>query len=314
MVSPQSPPRPRSRTLLSLVLLVCIIGPLPGVGAVDSSTAPADQHSRSWSQLILEAGDLGLPTGFLEGIRPGFVTIDFEDLRSFAAEYHPAHHQMVLNRSLSLNAAGGVLRPLKRLTHREIATLYHELFHAYMDFVVTESDGPREGGPARRLLAFARQQQACRYQQVSITPIRQRRSLTEMRFLTEDEAWEALNETWAVFIEWVIWTRLHLREKSPPVGERDDAGPGTEWLQLLGEADRKGQLVGFYEPADPEERAMTNKRYLAPSHRITPGEAALLLEAVLGESPDAAARAAAAMRQPEPQVRPLPGCEPHERD
>ncbi len=313
MVPPVSPRRSRSCALLGVILLLCTMGPLPSVRAVAPSTDLPDRHSRSWSQLIREAGDLRLPTGFLERIRPGFVTIDFEDLRSFAAEYHPAQHLMVLNRSLSLNAAGGVLRPLKRLTHREVATLYHELFHAYLDFLVTESDRLREGGPSRRLLAFARRQQACRYRQVFITPIRQRRALTEMRFLTEKEAWEALNETWAVFIEWVIWTTLHLREKYPGAESRDNARLRAELLRLLGEADRQGQLVGFYEPADPQERGIANKRYLAPSHRITPEEASLLLEAVLGESPEAAAWAAATMTRPEPQVPPLPGCQQDER-
>ncbi len=302
----------RWRAPLIVVLLLGPIGSSAGARADDEARAPADRDGRSWSQLVVEAGRLGLPTGFLQRIRPGFVTIAFEDLRRFAAEYHPAQHRMVLNRSLSLNAAGGVLRPLGRLTHRDVATLYHELFHAYMDFVVSEGDGLQEDGPSRRLLAFARQEQACRYRQVFIIPIRQRPALTEMRFLTEGESWEALNETWGVFVEWVIWTRLHLRDLFPGAAGRDDAGQVAEWLRLLKEADRKGQLAGFYEPADPQERAITNKRYLAPSYRITPEEAALLLETVLGESPEAASRAAATMRRPEPPVRPLPGCQPVE--
>lgn len=299
---------------LLIVPLLSMIWAIPSIRAVEPTTAKSDRHDRAWLQLIQEAGDLGLPTGFLQRIRPGFVTIAFEDLRSFAAEYHPKQHRMVLNRSLSLNAAGGALRPLERLTHREIGTLYHELFHAYLDFVATEADRLPGGGPSLRLLAFAWQQQACRYRVVYITPIRQRRSLTEMRFLTEGEAWEALNETWAVFVEWVIWTRLHLEQKHPGAAGGDGPGLGAELLRLLGEADRKGQLVGFYEPADPQERAVTNKRYLAPSHRITPEEAALLLEVVLGESPEAASRAAARMSPPEPQPMVLPGCGQEGRD
>lgn len=302
-------PRSLSRALLIAVWLLGTTCPPPVTDAVEQRIDRPDREDRAWSQLILEAGDLGLPTAFLERIRPGFVTIAFEDLRSFAAEYHPAQHRMVLNRSLSLNAAGGVLRPLERLTSRELATLYHELFHAYLDFVVSESDRLEEDGDSRRLLAFGRRQQACRYRQVFITPIRQRPSLTEMRFLTEGEAWEALNETWGVFVEWVIWTRLHLREKFPEALRGEDGRLAAEWLRLLKEADRRGQLVGFYEPADPEERGVTHKRYLAPSYRITPEEAALLLETVLDESPEKAGRAAATMRRPEPPVRPLPGCE-----
>lgn len=302
------------RVLLIVVALLGTTGPPPGADAAEQASDQPDRDRRSWSQLIREAGSLGLPTGFLLRIRPGFVTIAFEDLRSFAAEYHPAQHRMVLNRSLSLNAAGGVLRPLERLTSRELATLYHELFHAYLDFVVSESDRLGEDGPSRRLLAFARRQQACRYRQVVITPIRQRPSLTEMRFLTEAEAWEALNETWGVFVEWAIWTRLHLRETFQEAGGKAGGSVAAEWLRLLKTADRTGRLVGFYEPRDPQEREITHKRYLAPSHRLTPEEAALLLETVLGEPPEAAARAAATMRRPEPPVRPLPGCEPETAD
>lgn len=304
----------RSYPLVIVVLLLSMIWAIPRVLAVEQTTNQPDRQDRAWQQLIREAGDLELPTGFLERIRPGFVTIRFEDLRRFAAEYHPAQHRMVLNRSLSLNAAGGVLRPLERLTHRELATLYHELFHAYLDFVVSESDHLPDGGPSRRLLAAARRQQACRYRQVFITPVRQRPSLTEMRFLTEGESWEALNETYAVFVEWVIWSRLHLREKFPGAAWGDDPGLTATWLRLLQEADRTGRLVGFYEPADPEERAITNKRYLAPSYRITPEDSALLLEAVLGASPELASRAAATMRRPELPVPPLPGCEAEATD
>ena len=63
---------------------------------------------------------------------------------------------MVLNRSLSLNAAGGTLRPLARLTHKELETLYHELFHAYMDFLEQESAPPEAHA---LLMVFAREQQ-----------------------------------------------------------------------------------------------------------------------------------------------------------
>lgn len=293
-----------SRTTAIVALLAALVCPQPASRAGDPPSAGPDRQGRAWPQLVLEAGRLGLPTGFLRRMPPDFVTITFEDLRSFAAEYHPPQHRMVLNRSLSLNAAGGTLRPLDALTHRNVATLYHELFHAYLDFLVSTADRLREGEPASRLLALARRQQACRYRQVLITPIRQRPSQTEMRFLTEAESWEALNETWAVFVEWAIWARLHLRDQLP-AGEELTAG----WLRLLKEADRTGRLVGFYEPADPRERELTHKRYLGPSYRITPQEVALLLETVLGESQEAAARAAATMRRPDPPLPPLPGCE-----
>ena len=62
--------------------------------------------SRLWHALVAEAKTLTLPTQFLEEVPAQFVTFEFEDLRAFAAEYHPAEHRMVLDRSLSLNAAG----------------------------------------------------------------------------------------------------------------------------------------------------------------------------------------------------------------
>ena len=44
--------------------------------------------------------------------------------------------------ALSFNAAGGALRSLRDLTNRDIQTLYHELFHAFMDYLTT---GSRQG-------------------------------------------------------------------------------------------------------------------------------------------------------------------------
>ena len=137
----------------------------------DSSATTAD-GSKLWPALVSEAKSLGLPTRFLEQIPPQFVTFEFEDLHAFAAEYHPNDHRMVLNRSLSLNAAGRMLRPLAKLTHKELETLYHELFHAYLDFLEQENDPPQAHAS---LMAFARGQQRCRYQQVLITPVLQKK-------------------------------------------------------------------------------------------------------------------------------------------
>ena len=50
-----------------------------------------------------------LPTAFLKEIDPTFVTVVFEDLRTYAAEYHPEDHRMILNMRLSFNKAGGRL-------------------------------------------------------------------------------------------------------------------------------------------------------------------------------------------------------------
>lgn len=259
---------------------------------------PREAPHDLWLLLIAQAQALDLPTRFLRSIRPGFVKMEFEDLHAFAAEYHPDEHRMILNRSLSFNAAGGALQRLSSLTHRDLGTLYHELFHAYMDYLASLPESTLAGSEAERVLTFARHLQQCRYQEVSITPILQRKKYTETRLLTERESWEALNETWAVFVGWAIWTKLELTGGS---GLRDrEKGRLTRreaWLKRLKKADRDGDLIGYYEPEDPAERAIARKRYLAPSHRISPEEVAFLLEVVLEESPEDARRSAVVMDQ-----------------
>ena len=218
--------------------------------------------------------------GFFEQIPPQFVTFEFEDLHAFAAEYHPKDHRMVLDRSLSLNAAGGTLRPLGRLTHKELETLYHELFHAYMDFLEQES-APTEAHAS--LMAFAREQQRCRYQQVLITPVLQKKALKEERFLSDAESWEALNETWAVFVGWAVWTQLELdkkRERELRPSNKPFNMPG--WLKRLEQAEQDAVLNGYYEPEDPGEKLMARKRFLAPDFRLSAPELTVLMQDVLG--------------------------------
>ena len=164
-----------------VVLAGGLVGP---VGAV-SNKDPSGENRYPWTALIPQAERLGLPTRFLRVIPPDFFTVEFADLHTFAAEYHPEEHRMVLNRALSFNAAGGVLRPLGRMTPREVATLYHELFHAYMDYASAAADSTVPAPDVARLLTFARAQQQCRYQSVSITPLPQKKTLTEPRFLSE---------------------------------------------------------------------------------------------------------------------------------
>ena len=41
--------------------------------------------------------------------------------------------------------------------------------------------------------------------------------------------------------------------------------------------------MGYYEPDDPEERRVARKRFIAPSHGITPKGAKLLLEVIMEE-------------------------------
>ena len=237
----------------------------------------ADVAISPWKRLIDQAAALGLPTRFLQAMPVDFVTVEFEDLHAFAAEYHPDEHRMVLNQALSFNAAGGMLRPLTSLPHRDVGTLYHELFHAYLDYVRTQTGQANADKDASRALAFAESQRRCRYQTVNIAPVVQRPTVTEARYLSDRESWEALNETWAVFIGWAVWSRLEV------------GGPGPfhrkphfeKWIKRLARAERDGDLIGYYEPDDASERAVARKRYLARTDRISPDEVRFLLELVL---------------------------------
>ncbi|GKS57719.1 hypothetical protein YTPLAS18_12460 [Nitrospira sp.] len=237
-------------------------------------------------QLVQESRDMGLPTRFLETIPADFVTIEFEDLHTYAAEYHPDDHRMVLNRTLSFNVAGSVLRPLRTLHHRDIGTLFHELFHAYMDYLVTHPSATAQSRDRERLLTFARDRQDCRYTHVYITPIVQRKAATESRELNERESWEALNETWGVFVGWAVWTKLEAG-----AAEREGAGARQayqDWFARLQQANERGELRGYYEPEDEEERALTKKRYLSLAYRIAPDEARELMASVMEVSKEEA--------------------------
>ncbi len=231
---------------------------------------------------------MGLPTNFLNDMPGDFVTIQFEDLHTYAAEYHPEDHRMVLNRTLSFNVAGSVLRPLRTLHHRDIGTLFHELFHAYMDYLVADPAATAQPDRRHQLLGFARNRQVCRYADVEITPVVQRKGATERRALSEVESWEALNETWAVFVGWAVWTKLE--------SEAAVKGPGhvreRDWFARLGKANERGELRGYYEPEAKDERALTKKRYLAHHFRIAPEEGRALLELIMEVSSGRAKQAA----------------------
>ncbi len=270
----------RERLLTFLLGLGLAHFVLLGYGPAFSASPGLSRDSdRIWEALLSQADALKLPTRFLHRLPPDFIHFEFEDLRSFAAEYHPGEHRLVLNRTLSFNAAGRTLRPLGQMAHRELQTLYHELFHAYMDYWgVGDRDGVGTVA-SNPLLDFAREQRQCRYQEVLITPVVQRRSATETRFLTERESWEALNETWAVFVGWAIWTHLEVQKKAARNRHLDVT---NEWVQRLRKADRDADLRGYYEPEDPTERTLTHKRFLAPQFRISPEEVAFLMDEVLG--------------------------------
>ena len=267
------------RTLCRAVATGFLIGGLsfaPNVGMSEDRLPSTD---RMWHQLLGEANALRLPTKFLHAIPPSFIQFEFDDLHSYAAEYHPGEHRMVLNRLLSFNGAGATLRPLGRLTHAQIETLYHELFHAYIDYLVTVAQASPEK-TSDPVLAFARVQQGCHYGVVVITPVVQRKGDTEERFLTEQESWEALNETWAVFIGWAVWNQLEVASGAGRSIQKSGKSQ-DEWVRRLKNADRDGTLRGYYEPEDPGERVVARKRYLGPASRLSEQEAVVLMKNVL---------------------------------
>jgi hypothetical protein len=271
-----------ARKLLAVVLLICAYPWHPAIVIAENRSA---SNERMWQQLLGEADKLGLPTKFLREVPSDFIRFEFDDLQTFAAEYHLAEHRLVLNRSLSFNAAGATLRPLGRMTHKEIETLYHELFHAYVDYLVTAAESMPAGSQQHPVLSFARSQQHCRYGTVLITPIVQRKTETEERFLTERESWEALNETWAVFVGWVAWNQLDVARGSGravlKTGKHRE-----EWLRRLRNADSEGTLRGYYEPEDSAERGVTHKRFLAHASRLSGQEAKVLMDGALGFPPE----------------------------
>lgn len=263
--------------LLVGITLFCSVG----AGVSPAEERPATGSSRMWEQVISGATTLRLPVGFLKAMPPDFVQFEFDDLRTYAAEYHPGEHRMVLNRTLSFHAAGRDVRPLTTMTPKELEVLYHELFHAYMDYLESRETGGILPGPEQELIAFAREVQVCRYREVAITPVVQRRHETEVRYLSDPEAWEALNETWAVFVGWAIWNQLEIEKKggrsmigSPPLS--------GEWVTRFRRAIEGGEIRGYYVPQDPEERRVTQKRFLAPGSQISLDESRHLMKQVLG--------------------------------
>ena len=265
------------------IVAILLLGSVLGLTRFAHSAQGPDRTVNTWINLIEQAESLDLPTGFLKEIGPDFVTVTFEDLRTYAAEYHPEDHRMILSMRLSFNKAGGALMELERMTHHDISLLYHELLHSYLDYIFNGPGLETLSPQAKRVLGFAQEQMRCHYRFVRINPIRQRRDMTEIRFLSEEDAWEVLNETWAVFIGWQIWTKLEQQDNG--------IGPWTEplidaWAALLSKANTSGELLGYYEPDDLEERRVARKRFIAPSNGLTPEGTELLLAVVL-EEPDA---------------------------
>jgi len=138
---------------------------------------------------------------------------------------------------------------------------------------------------ANVLLAFAKEQMQCHYRFLRINPVRQRRDATDLRFLSEQDSWEVLNETWAVFVGWSLWTKLELFPDQAQYGKWNEALI-EEWATRLAAANKSGELLGYYEPDDPEERKVARKRFVAPSNGLSPKGAKLLLDIILEEPED----------------------------
>jgi hypothetical protein len=127
---------------------------------------------------------------------------------------------------------------------------------------------------------------------VLITPVQQRKGETEERYLTERESWEALNETWAVFVGWTVWNQLELGSGTGRSIQKQGKSQ-DEWVSRLRIADREGTFRGYYEPEDSSERAVARKRYLAPASRLSEPETMVIMKEVMEFSPNLLARAKA---------------------
>jgi hypothetical protein len=274
-----------------LLLLLVLTSP--------ASAAPVPDPQGEWARLMNGAAEMGLPSKFLRLLPVEFVKLEFTDLKNVAAEYHPDGHRMVFHLNLSEGSQGKRLRPLREIASRDLATIYHELFHAYFDYVDFASGTPKMSPQGARLHAEARRLLACRYTVVEIIagprvvgP--QFRARVERRRLAESEGWEALNETWGVFVGWAVWNKLETTDRMSRA-RRWDWEALENFLNRLEEAYQSGDLAGYFEvvnPEGPEGRKAIPRLYLAPGNSISAPEIALLFEIILDESPGMAKLAA----------------------
>ena len=116
------------KTIFTVSLLVLLS--LPG----SSSAVRVPDSQAEWGHLATELADAGLPSRFLKLLPREFVQLEFADLKTAAAEYHPDGHRMVFNLALSEGNEGRRFRPIRTIGNQELATMYHELFHAYFDY------------------------------------------------------------------------------------------------------------------------------------------------------------------------------------
>jgi hypothetical protein len=266
--------------LISFILLFCVSSAQAG---------PVPDAQGEWARLTREAAAMGLPARFLRLLPLEFVKLEFADLKNVAAEYHPDGHRMVFHLNLSEGGQGKRFRPLRQIGNRDLATVYHELFHAYFDYVEFASGTPTMTTQGARLHTEAKRLMACRYTVVEVSPVSpqkgvQRKAKFEKRRLTEREGWDALNETWGVFVGWAVWNKLEVTNRlNPALRWRWDVL--EEFLDRLEAAYTDGELTGYFEPANQDERKGIPRWYLAPGDAISAPEIALLLEVILDESP-----------------------------
>jgi hypothetical protein len=250
---------------------------------------PVPDSQGEWARLTREVAEMGLPSRFLRLLPPEFVKLEFADLKNVAAEYHPDGHRMVFHLNLSEGSQGKRLRSLRQIGNRDLATIYHELFHAYFDYVEFASGTPRMTPQGARLYAEAKRFVACRYSVVEISPAAIQKSTPrkgrfEKRRISEREGWDALNETWGVFVGWAIWNKLEATDRLS-TATRWDWETVEDYLDRLEAAYANKELTGYFEPTNQAERRGIPRWYLAPSHAISAPEVALLLEVILDEAP-----------------------------
>jgi hypothetical protein len=129
--------------------------------APTASAAPVPDPQGEWARLAQEAAEMGLPSRFLRLLPLEFVKLEFADLKNVAAEYHPESHRMVFHLSLSEGNRGKRFRPVKDIPSQDLATLYHELFHAYFDYVDFASGTPKMTSQGARLYREAKRFLSC---------------------------------------------------------------------------------------------------------------------------------------------------------
>src|SRR2546425_9229482 len=157
-------------TLTPLSLSLLLLAAVP----VWAGAVPEPQGE--WARLTREAAEMGLPSRFLRLLPLEFVKLEFTDLKNVAAEYHPDGHRMVFHLNLSEGSQGKRLRSFQQIGNHDLATIYHELFHAYFEYVEFASETPRMTAQGARLYAEAKRFVACRYSVVEISPIATQKS------------------------------------------------------------------------------------------------------------------------------------------